>query len=256
MIPKFSAILLTVAMTIVCVNFASSQDTEKTVEAKEAQARENKNEKSINRRFAFFNYRSSNAFDMAAGSAIINGDYSDPEFEVYFRIGYKHHLTSHLNFNLTYNKYNIAYKDLYNEGFMSFDLNLELLFSPYTRFSPFLYAGAGYNADNDFATTETKVQGGFGLELIVTNRIGVKLFGEYNYFLTDELDGLIAGESDDALYRMGLGLNIYFGGNKKKEELRKKMKTVINSNPIPIRKKNKRQTSTDNKTQSLFLQDQ
>ncbi|WP_299119028.1 Curli production assembly/transport component CsgG [uncultured Winogradskyella sp.] len=256
MTPKFSAILLSIAMTVVCVSFASSQEIEKTIEAQKAQVREKKNEKSINRRFAFFSYRGSNAIDMAAGSAIINGDYSDPEFEVYFRIGYKHHLTSHLNFNITYNKYNIAFKELYNNGFMSFDLNLELLFSPYTRFSPFLYAGVGYNADNDFTATESKAQGGFGFEVIITDRVGLKLFGEYNYFLSDELDGLIAGDSDDVLYRMGLGLNIYFGGNKKKEALRKKMKTVINSNPIPILINNKTQTYTDNKTQSLFLQDQ
>ncbi len=50
--------------------------------------------------------------------------------------------------------------------------------------------------------------------------------------LTDEIDGRIEDEDDDILLRAGLGLNIYFGGNKKKEALRRKMKTVINSNLI------------------------
>jgi curli production assembly/transport component CsgG len=242
MIAKFSAIFICIAMIVICINVASAQETQNTSSIKEALVGNKKNEKSINRRFNFFNYRGTHAVDMAAGSAIINGDHSDAEFEVYFRIGYKHHLTSHLNFNLTYNKYNTAFKELYNKGFMSFDLNLEFLFSPYTRFSPYLYAGGGYNADNEFVRTETKAQGGLGFEYIIKEGIGLKLFGEYNYFLSDELDGRIAGESNDALYRMGLGVNIYFGGNKKKEALRKQMKTVINSNPIPTVIKNKSQS--------------
>lgn len=220
MIPKINAIVLSIAMTIVSFNFSFSQETDE------------RSEKSINRRYAFFDYRGSNAVDLAAGSAIIDGDYPESEFDVYFRIGYKHHITSHLNINFTYNKYNVVIKDIYNEGFMSFDLNLEFLFSPYTKFSPYLYAGSGYNASNDFELTATKAQGGLGFEFIFREGIGIKLFGEYNYMLTDELDGFIEGETDDLLFRMGLGLNIYFGGQKKKEALRRKMKTVINSNLI------------------------
>lgn len=234
MITKFNALLLGVVMTLICVNSSYSQEVA-----------DEKSEKSINRRFAFFSYRGSNAIDMAAGSAIANGDYPNPEFELYFRVGYKHHVTSHLNINFTYNKYNLEFKEVFNEGFMSFDLNLEFLFSPYTKFSPFLYAGGGYNASNFFISTETKAQCGFGFEFIIAERVGLKLFGEYNYMFTDELDGRIEGESDDTFMRVGLGLNIYFGGNKRKEALRKKLKTVINSNLI----------LPDNKTQSLFLQD-
>ena len=220
MISKFNAIALSIAMTVVCFNSAFSQNTKE------------KNEKSIIRQYSFFEYRGSNAIDLAAGSAILESDYPESEFELYFRIGYKRHLTSHLNINVTFNKYNVAIKDIYNEGYMSFDLNLEFLLSPYTRFSPYLFAGSGYNAANYFESTAMKAQGGVGIEIIVAEGIGLKLFGEYNYMLTDEIDGLIDGETDDVLLRMGLGLNIYFGGNKKKEALRKKMKTVINSNLI------------------------
>ena len=220
MIPKFNAFVLSIVMTIVSVYSAFSQETD------------DKSEKSLSRRYAFFDYRGSNAIDLAAGSAIVDGDYPESEYEIYFRVGYKHHLTSHLNINYTFNKYNVAIKDIYNEGYMSFDMNLEYLFSPYTKISPFLYAGGGYNASNYFESTAMKAQGGVGFEFIIIEGVGVKLFGEYNYMLTDEIDGLIEGETDDVLLRMGLGVNVYFGGNKKKEELRKKMKTVINSNLI------------------------
>lgn len=232
MITKFHTILFSVVMTLTSVSISYSQEVT-----------DEKSDKSNIRRFSFYNYRGSHAIDLAAGSAIANADYPDAEFELYFRVGYKLHITSHLNINFIYNKYNVAFKEVYNEGYMSFDLNLEFLISPYTKFTPYLYAGGGYNANNYFDTTATKAQGGFGFEYIVAEGVGLKLFGEYNYMFTDELEGLIEGESDDTFMRMGLGLNIYFGGNKKKEELRKKLKTVINSNPIlPY-----------NKTQSLFL---
>lgn len=207
-------------MTVICFNSVFSQESD------------DKSEKSINRRYAFFDLRGSHAVDLAAGSAMVEGDYPESEFELYFRIGYKHHVTSHLNINATFNKYNVAIKDIYNEGFMSFDLSLEFLLSPYTKFSPFLYAGSGYNASNYFESTAIKAQAGGGFEFIITEGVGLKLFGEYNYMLTDEIDGRISGETDDILLRAGLGLNIYFGGNKKKEALRRKMKTVINSNLI------------------------
>ena len=223
MITKSKRLLLSLGLTVLSFHFVSSQNQSKE---------EEKYDKYVNNKFTFLNYRGPNAIDIAAGTTIINGDYEDPEFEAYFKIGYKQHITSHLNINFTYNKYNIAYKEFYNEGFMSFDLNLELLLSPYRRFSPFIYAGGGYNASNYFENTMTKAQGGLGFEVIVADRIGLKLFGEYNYLFSDELDGLIAGESDDTFIRVGFGMNIYFGGIKKRDKLSKKIKTVINSNPI------------------------
>lgn len=207
-------------MSVMFINSTSSQETDE------------KSDKSNSRKYAFYNNRGTSVIDLAGGSAFVEGDSPDSEPDVYFKIGYKQHLTSHLNVNFTFNKYNVTIKDEYNEGFMSFDLNWEFLLSPYSRFSPFLYAGIGYNASNYFVSTATKAQGGVGFEIIVTERLGLKLFGEYNYIYSDELDGRIEGETDDTLIRIGLGLNIYFGGNKKKEALSKKMKTVINSSLI------------------------
>lgn len=191
-----------------------------------------KSESAIIRDFTFLDIRGTNSVDVAAGSLHVEGDYSDYSYDVYFRIGYKRHFTNHLNASLTYNKYNIVVKDVSNEGFMSFDLNLEYLFSPYSKISPFLFAGSGYNAANYFESNALKAQVGIGVEFIIVPHIGVKFFGEYNYMFSDEIDGLIAGDSDDALIRVGLGFNFYFGGEQKKEMYRRKMKTVINSNQI------------------------
>ncbi|NRD19556.1 Curli production assembly/transport component CsgG [Winogradskyella eckloniae] len=184
------------------------------------------------RKYAFYDFRGANAIDLAAGSTFIDGDYTEYALESYFRLGYKCIISSHLNVNFIFNKYNIAVKDVYNQGFMSYDLNLELLLTPYTKCTPYVYAGGGYNTANSFESASTKAQAGLGIEYIVTSNIGLKLFGEYNYTFTDALDGLVEGTTDDMLLRVGLGLHIYFGGNKKKEMYQRKLKTVINSNLI------------------------
>ena len=120
---------------------------------------------------------------------------------------------------------------MFNEGFMSFDLNLEYLMSPYNSISPFIYAGYGYNAANYFENRGAKAQGGLGIEIIVAEKIGVKLFGEYNYVIFNETNTILL-EENISLFRLGIGVNLYFGGKKKKEGLLEKLDTVIKSNSI------------------------
>jgi curli production assembly/transport component CsgG len=176
--------------------------------------------------------RAKNVVSIAVGTSVINGDFVDPLFEIYSHIGYKRFLAKHININFSYNKFNLAYKDILNEGFMSFDLNLEYLVLPNKEFSPFIFVGGGLNASNYFKQTTSKTQVGIGLEYLISESIGVKVFSDYNYVFSDELDGLIAGESDDTFFRIALGLNFYFGRNDNKRLIKKGEKTIITSNPI------------------------
>ncbi|WP_325581353.1 Curli production assembly/transport component CsgG [Gelidibacter sp.] len=180
----------------------------------------------------FYDQRGVNVIELAVGTSNINGDLPSPIFEIASRIGYKHFMFPHLNIGFTYNKFNIAFEDVYNEGFMSFDLNLEYVASPYQSFSPFLFAGGGYNASNYFVQTATKFQGGGGVEIIVATGFGLKIMADYNYVMSDELDGVVFGASDDAYWRVLFGANFYFGGQNKKERILKGVPTIINSNPI------------------------
>ncbi len=189
-------------------------------------------ESSSQEKIGFYDLRGTNSIDFGAGTSIINGDLMDPKFEVYFHVGYKRFIFPHLNINIGYNKFNLAYPEVYNEGFMSFDLNLEATLFPHNSFSPFIFAGGGYNASNSFEDTATKFQGGGGVEYIVSDGFGLKLFADYNYVMSDELDGLVAGNSDDTYVRIGLGVNYYFGGHKKKIKIDKNEPTIINSSQI------------------------
>ena len=169
---------------------------------------------------------------MAAGATSPNGDYPDALYEIYMHISYKRFLGPYANINIGYNKYNLAYKDVSNDGFMSFDANLEIVPFPKSIFSPFIFGGGGINASNYFMTTESKVQGGAGFEVLIASSVGIKLFAEYNMLFSDELDGRIYGESDDAFWRAAIGLNFYFGKRGRRKNIKKNELTVINSNPI------------------------
>ncbi len=176
--------------------------------------------------------RGKNAFTVAGGSAVMNGDFIDPMFDIDFHAGYKRFLGSYVNLNFTYHKFNLGYQDLFNNGFMSFDLNLELNLLPYKSFTPFVYAGGGLNATNYFTETDSKVQGGGGFEYLVSKKIGVKLFADYNHVFSDELDGKIFGDSEDIYWRFGFGLNLYFGRPGKSNRIARNVPTIIKSNPI------------------------
>ena len=186
----------------------------------------------VQQKTGFYELRANNAVDFAAGTSIINGDLKDPKFELFFHASYKRYIIPLININLSYNKFNLAYTDVYNEGFMSFDLNVESTLLPHNRLSPFIFAGGGYNASNDFDKTAIKFQGGGGLEYIVIDGLGIKLYADYNQVMSDELDGVIAGDSDDTYIRIGFGVNYYFGGAKKKTETLKEGPTTIDSNQI------------------------
>lgn len=205
------------------------------VSAQEEEIQSNQTEqsnKSLYRELDFLQLRGTHVVDGIVGTSMILGDYPDSELDIFFRLGYKYHILSNLNVNLSFNKYNIALSDTTNEGFMSFDLNLEYLISPHNEFSPFIFGGYGYNASSSFEETHTKVQFGLGLEYMVMDKLGIKLFGDYNYVLSNEMEGLILPDNDESVLRVGLGLNFYFGGNKRKEQILKNIETVINSNLI------------------------
>jgi curli production assembly/transport component CsgG len=180
----------------------------------------------------FLRFRGTHVIDAAFGTSLLLGDYPEASPDIFFRIGYKYHINRNLNINLSFNKYNLTISEDFNQGYMSFDLNLEYLVMPNKAFTPFLFGGYGYNASNYFEETQTKVQFGLGLEYMVMDGLGLKLFGDYNYVLSNEMEGLILPENDESFLRIGLGVNLYLGGNKRKEQILNQIDTVINSNLI------------------------
>ena len=160
--------------------------------------------------------RGKNAVTGAGGFSVMNGDYNDPEIELNTKVGYKHFLKPYLNLNFTYNKFNLANENVFNQGFMSFDLNAEVIILPYDKLTPYVFGGFGTNASNYFKTVDPKLQAGVGIEYLLSNSVGLMVYGEHNYVFNDELDFLESGNKDDMFYRIGAGVNVYFTQPKSK----------------------------------------
>ncbi len=160
--------------------------------------------------------RGKSAISGSVGFTSMNGDFASPELEFSSRLGYKHNITPYLSLNFSYNRFNLANEGVFNDGFMSFDLNAEVNILPYDKFTPYVYGGFGTNAFNDFSSIDPKLQIGLGFEYLVSNNIGLTIYGEHNYVFNDELDGLDIGKNDDMFYRVGAGINVYFTQPKTK----------------------------------------
>lgn len=173
--------------------------------------------------------RGKNAIIGTGGFTSMNGDYANPILELNTKIGYKHYLKPYLNLNFTYNKFNLANEDVMNEGYMSFDLNAEINILPYDKFTPYVFGGFGTNASNYFKVIDPKVQFGLGFEYLLSNNVGLTIYGEHNYVFSDNLDFADVGDKDDMFYRVGAGVNIYFT----------QPKTKFNENRIIQRQKRK-----------------
>ena len=153
------------------------------------------------------------AIGISGGSALMDGDYPNPKANISTSSSLKYVFKNpkfNLNASLGYLK--LENKQLFNDQYVTADLNLEYNILPYDQFTPFIYGGVGgILSSKKIQKTLAKVQYGAGFEYLIANDIGIKIFGEQNVVFSDKLDGIVNGKRDDYFWRFGLGLNFYIG---------------------------------------------
>jgi curli biogenesis system outer membrane secretion channel CsgG len=148
--------------------------------------------------------------EVAGGATYMAGDYPSPVAKPMFRGAVKYFFAPNFNFSASSNVYRLGNKNKLDVGYASLDLNLEFLILPHDIFSPYIFVGTGTSFNSDFENISTKIQSGLGLEYLVTNNVGIKLYGEYNLNFSDNIDYVISGVRDDYFWRFGLGMTYYF----------------------------------------------
>lgn len=157
--------------------------------------------------------------EASGGVAIMNGDYPNPEPKPMVRGALKYFLSPSFDISASSNAFQVANKGRFERGYISLDLNLECIILPRDIFTPFVYAGGGFEFNKGYENMHSKVQFGTGIEYLVTSSLGIKLYGEYNVTFSDNVDYVVNGKRDDYYSRFGLGLTYYFPKsykNKKK----------------------------------------
>lgn len=145
----------------------------------------------------------------------IKGDYVEGKMKLGAKLGVKYFITDHINAELNFNSVSIENADIYKKDAMASEVNLEYLFFPKMKFSPFIYGGFG----NLFLPSNTvyKAQFGGGLEFLINKNLGLRAASQYDLGFTDDWDGYVNGNRKDMGIRIGMGMTFYFGSKKIKK---------------------------------------
>ena len=130
------------------------------------------------------------------------------------KVGLKYFLTKNINAEMNVNFVTMENEDIMKNTVSESELNLEYLFLPKYKLSPFVYAGLG----SFFLTNKTmyKYQLGGGLEYLANQNLALRLISQYDVGFSDEWDDFVFGKRNDMGVRIGFGINYYFGPKKLK----------------------------------------
>lgn len=159
-----------------------------------------------------------NSLGISVGGNLPDNDYSTQNLGFLGRLEYQRHFGRFFNVNLMASVFKIDNGVQYDNVFGSLNINGQFALLPNDKLSPFVYVGSGVimsalnPIDNSLELGEPffKVQYGLGVEYFISNKIGIKLFGEHNLVFTDKLEKAVNGKRNDYYYNIGLGLNYYF----------------------------------------------
>ncbi|TVZ25660.1 curli production assembly/transport component CsgG [Gillisia sp. Hel_I_86] len=171
-----------------------------------------------NRKYIVRNYNRS--LGVSLGGSVISGDYNGAEISPMIKIEYSSKLGNAFFINIAGNGFQLSNEKVFSESFLGLDLNAGFLVLPHDNFSPFVYGGGGYifnigNGDIPEGVDKSffKMQYGLGLEYLLSQKIGLKIFAEHNISFSDQLDYVIQGKRDDHYFNFGLGVNFNLGAN-------------------------------------------
>lgn len=159
---------------------------------------------------------------LSFGGTLLQGDFSGNTVGYLGKLSFDKPITPHFSANLGGSFLQLDNNGGFQENFAAVDLNAKITFLPNDGLSPYIYGGPGYmlslasETPSEMATSFPKAQYGGGLEFLLSDRVGLKVFAEHNLIFSDEVDYMVQGKRDDQYFSFGAGINFYLGKPKKK----------------------------------------
>ena len=157
-------------------------------------------------------HRKSMAVSVSAEAQKINGDYRNAEYKMGSKVGVQFSLHKNVNLDVSFNSVRIKNSGIVSRNYYGPELNLEYLFLPQYKLTPYAYGGIGA-LFSDYKPFY-KANAGGGIDFLFSKSISVYAYAQYDFGFKDKLDGLISGKQNDNLFRYGIGFNFYFGNLK------------------------------------------
>lgn len=144
-----------------------------------------------------------------AESNTIKGDYINPQTRFGGKFGAKFFLNNNFNLEANVGILNLENKNILSKTYITPEVNLEYLFIPKYKLSPYVYAGMGTMLSSEKSLYKAQVGG--GVEYLVSKNIGLRLSAQYDMGFTDDWDNFVNGKRKDQAIRFGFGINFYIG---------------------------------------------
>ncbi|MDP4240659.1 MAG: CsgG/HfaB family protein [Bacteroidota bacterium] len=148
------------------------------------------------------------------GSNLYSGDYSksDLRFKSSFLLGAA--INHHFNLDLEVGYRGLNVKNKVDDKSYTGDLSLRYVFLPYEKFTPYCSLGGGFDENRlgvGLSKTDflPKINGTFGMEYMVNNKVGLSVSSGLNYYLNDNFDGAKVGSYNDLGWGISLGIKVY-----------------------------------------------
>ncbi len=155
--------------------------------------------------------RDQNSISVLGGASIISGDYSNPIPKFGFDLKYRYFFKNpRFSFGGSVGRFELENERSFKNAFLTSSIFFECNFMPYDKLSPYAYVGVGSVIEKNLDNPIFKFNYGLGLEYLVTNKVGLTLYGEQYLLGSDNLDKLVRGRRNDFIWRIGAGINVYF----------------------------------------------
>jgi curli production assembly/transport component CsgG len=153
------------------------------------------------------------------GRLLYTGDYPNPEFSFGFDGSISYALDPSFTVLAGFSSDKLSSQNLFDIDVFSYDLQAKYYFDPYSRFTPTLHAGSGVikrtltptvqssiQSDYDYLV---KVNGGVGAEYRIYELLSLNVNADFNYMLTDNLDGFDGGDMNDYFWSFKVGFSFF-----------------------------------------------
>jgi len=160
------------------------------------------------------------ALTVAAGGMRYHGDYARPGIRTAVDAGVRLASRTNLAYDLKFGRGSLATTRYFSNTINYAELNINYLFFPKLRYTPYFLLGGGVSMVNnsiadigsDFGSGNFYpfIKAGAGLEYLLTNKVGFNLKATSSYFLNDNIDGTTQGRFNDYYWSGMVGFNYYF----------------------------------------------
>lgn len=147
----------------------------------------------------------------------IKNDFNNNNTKLGYNLGAKVMINENVSLSGIFSNFTLENKGIFSQNFNAVDLDLEYLFLPKNKFTPYINGGIGLLTPTSSKNNDSKgkVYIGGGFEFLPHPSLGIRAFGKYDFGFTDDWDNYISGKRKDNMIVFGAGL-IYYMGKKMK----------------------------------------